>query len=166
MPELTTILFYIFALITVGFAIIVVSTKNVMYSAISLFMSLFGIAALFLLLRADFLALTQIMVYIGGILVLLIFGIMLTTKITDAEIRTSNLSYIPAAFFTTGIFVILIFVLYFTKWKQKTPIQNEETISQIGKAFLSTHVLPFEIASIVLLVALIGAIMFSRKNKS
>ncbi len=164
MPELTTILFYIFAFITVGFAIIVVSTKNVMYSAVSLFMSLFGIAALFLLLRADFLALTQVMVYIGGILVLLIFGIMLTTKITDAEIKTNNLSYIPAAFFTTGIFVILIFVLYTTKWNQKTPIQNEETISQIGKALLSSYVLPFEIASIVLLVALVGAIMFSRKK--
>ena len=103
------------------------------------------------------------MVYIGGILVLLIFGIMLTNGITDAEISSSNAGSVPAAAFSAGIFAIILFVLFTTKWNLKTPVQNEETISKIGNLLLSTYLMPFEIASIVLLIALIGAAMYSRK---
>jgi len=164
MPDINTILFYLFAFLIVSFSFIVVFAKNVIYSAVALFVSLFGTAALYILLRADFLALTQIMVYIGGILVLLIFGIMMTTRITDAEIKVNNLSTIPAVFISVGIFVILIFVLLTTNWKVRTPVQNEETINQIGYMLLSDYLLPFEIASIVLLIALMGAAMFARKK--
>jgi NADH-quinone oxidoreductase subunit J len=160
-----TILFYIFAVLTIASAVIVVSTKNIIYSAVSLFITLFMVAAFYILLNADFIAITQIMVYIGGILILLIFGIMLTTKITDVDIKTNNLSAIPAMIFAVGITTIIIFVILTTKWNTKTPVESKETITQIGKLLLTNYLLPFEIASIVLLVALIGSAMYSRKTK-
>ena len=89
---------------------------------------------------------------------------MLTSRITNAEIRTSNLGPIPAFLSTIAVLAILIYVIITTKWSIKTPIENEETIRQIGTLMLSTYLLPFEIASIVLLIALIGAAMYSRKK--
>ena len=164
MPDINTILFYIFAFLIVSFSFIVVFAKNVIYSAVSLFVSLFCTAALYLLLRADFLALTQVMVYIGGILILLIFGIMMTTRITDAEIKTTNLSSVPAMFVSAGVFVILIIVLLSTKWNINPPVENDMTVNQIGNLLLSTYLLPFEIASVLLLIALMGAAMYARKK--
>ncbi len=164
MPDLITILFYVFSFLIVSFAFIVVFAKNVIYSAVALFISLFFTAALYLLLKADFIALTQLLIYIGGILVLLIFGIMLTTRITDAEIRTKNLSAIPAAIVASGIFVILMIIILTTKWRVYQEIPSEETVSHIGKLLLSAYLLPFEIASVVLLIALIGAAMYARKK--
>jgi NADH-quinone oxidoreductase subunit J len=164
MPETTTILFYVFALLTVGFAFIVVFTENVIYSAVSLFASLLGIAGLYVLLHADFLAITQVMIYIGGILILLIFGIMLTSRITNAEIRTTNLGSIPALILSAGVLAILLLVIMKTKWVVKPSEMKEETVRQIGTIMLSEYLLPFEIASIVLLIALIGAAMYARKQ--
>lgn len=160
-----TILFYIFALLTITSAVFLVSTRNIMYSAMALFITLLSIAALYLLLRADFIAITQIMVYVGGILILLLFGIMLTHRITSVDIKTNNLNVIPAVIFTVGITAIIIVIMLTTKWRITIPIQNETTIGEIGRQLLSSYLLPFEIASIVLLVALIGSAMYARKNK-
>jgi NADH-quinone oxidoreductase subunit J len=160
----STVLFYIFAILTIGSAVYLVTTKNIMYSAVALFVTLFSIAVLYVLLRADFIAVTQIMVYVGGILILLLFGIMLTHKVTEVDISTKTLNLIPSVIFAVGITVILIFIMLTTKWNIKTPVNNEATISQIGKLMLTTYLLPFEIASIVLLIALIGSAMYARKK--
>jgi len=158
-----TILFYIFALLTIASAVFLVTTKNIMYSAVSLFVTLFSIACLFILLRADFIAVTQIMVYVGGILILLLFGIMLTHKITDVDIKTNNLNIIPSVIFTVGITAIIIIIMLTTKWRLMVPVKSESTINEIGKLMLTRYLLPFEIASIVLLISLIGAAMYARK---
>jgi len=160
-----TVLFYVFALLTIASAVYVVTTKNIIHSAIALFLTLFSIAALYVLLRADFIAVTQIMVYIGGILILLIFGIMLTHKITDVDLTTKNLNAITSVIFAVGITVILIIIMLTTKWNVRVPMNNESTVNQIGKLMLTSYLLPFEIASIVLLVALVGAAMYARKIK-
>jgi NADH-quinone oxidoreductase subunit J len=160
-----TILFYIFALLTIASAVYLVTTKNIMYSAIGLFVTLFCIAVLYLLLRADFIAVTQIMVYVGGILILLLFGIMLTHKITSVDLKTNNLNVIPSVIFAVGITVIVIVIMLTTKWRVTVPMHNESTINDIGKLLLSNYLLPFEIASIILLIALIGAAMYARKSK-
>ena len=81
----------------------VVSRKNVIHSAFALFFTLLGVSGFYVLLHADFIAITQIMVYVGGILILLIFGVMLTTKITDIDLRTKNMNNIPGLIFTVGI---------------------------------------------------------------
>ncbi|MCX6166282.1 MAG: NADH-quinone oxidoreductase subunit J [Ignavibacteriae bacterium] len=158
-----TILFYIFALLTIASAVFLVTTKNIMYSAVALFVTLFNIACLYILLRADFIAVTQIMVYVGGILILLLFGIMLTHKITDVDIKTNNLNIIPSVIFTVGITAIIIIIMLTTKWRITVPVKNESTINEIGKLMLTSYLLPFEIASIVLLIALIGSAMYARK---
>jgi len=165
--SLYSLIFYFFAIIIVASAVYVVTTKNIIHSAVSLFITLFGIAAIYVLLYADFIAITQIMVYIGGILVLLIFGIMLTNKVTDVDLKTKNLSVFPSAIFVTGLTALLIFILLTTKWKIATePLQTDVTIAKIGVLLLTDYLLPFEIASIVLLIALIGAAMYSRKEKT
>ncbi len=161
----TTILFYVLALIIVVSAVMVVFNKNVVHSAFSLFFTLFAISGIYVLLKADFIALTQIMVYVGGILILLIFGVMMTTKVTNVELKTKNLNTIPSLVFSIGIVTILIFIIFSTKWNIRTGPESEETVTQIGTMLLSKYLLPFEIASIVLLVALIGSAMFARRIK-
>ncbi len=161
----TTILFYVLALIIVVSAAMVVFNKNVVHSAFSLFFTLFAISGIYVLLKADFIALTQIMVYVGGILILLIFGVMMTTKVTNVELKTKNLNTIPSLVFSIGIVTILIFVIFSTKWNIRLGLDSEETVTQIGIMLLSKYLLPFEIASIVLLVALIGSAMFARRIK-
>lgn len=160
-----TILFYVFAALAVVSAFFVVFSRNVIHSAFSLFVTLFSVAGLFVLLRADFIAVTQIMVYVGGILVLLIFGVMLTTKITDIDLKTKNMNSFMSVVFVSGIIGILLFIIFTTKWNIKNPLANDETVSQIGVLLLTDYLLPFEIASIVLLVALIGSAMYARKIK-
>ena len=158
-------IFYAFAIITVVSAFIVVLSKNIIYSAVSLFITLFGVAGFFVLLHADFIAVTQIMIYIGGILVLLIFGVMLTTKITDVKLKTKNINALTSAIFVIGITAVLIFIMLTTNWKVAEVVKYDETIDKIGVLLLTDYLLPFEIASLILLIALIGAAMYARKNK-
>jgi NADH-quinone oxidoreductase subunit J len=107
------------------------------------------------------------MVYIGGILVLLIFGIMLTSKITNLDLKTKNLSDLPAILFVAGLTGVLVFIMLTTNWKTvPEPSKNDITINAIGKLLLTDYLLPFEVASIILLIALIGAAMYSRKEKT
>jgi NADH-quinone oxidoreductase subunit J len=158
-------IFYAFAIITVVSAFIVVLSKNIIHSAVALFVTLFSVAALFALLYADFIAVTQIMIYIGGILILLMFGVMLTTKITDVNIKTKNINTLSAAIFVIGITAVLIYIMLTTNWRVVEIIEYEVTINRIGVLLLTDYLLPFEIASVVLLVALIGAAMYARKSK-
>lgn len=160
-----TILFYVFAFLAIVSAVYVVTAKNIVHSAYSLFVTLFSIAGFYILLKADFIAVTQVMVYIGGILILMLFGIMLTQKVTDVEIKIKILNVIPSVIFTVGITALLLFVMLTTKWRVFTPLYAESTVDQIGIKMLSSYLLPFEVASVVLLVALIGAAMYARKTK-
>ncbi|MCK7520830.1 MAG: NADH-quinone oxidoreductase subunit J [Ignavibacteriales bacterium] len=89
------IVFYLFALITILSAYLVVTVRNIVYSAFSLLFTLFGIAGLYALLGADFIAIVQLMVYVGGILILMIFGVMLTNKITNVQIKTGVFQILP-----------------------------------------------------------------------
>ena len=91
-----TILFYVFAVLTVVSAFAVVFARSLIYSAFSLLFTFMGVAGLYVLLSADFIAVAQIMVYIGGILILLVFGVMLTRHVTDVEIRSSTIRTLPA----------------------------------------------------------------------
>ena len=161
----STVLFYVFAFLAIVSAVFVVSAKNIVHSAYSLFVTLFSIGVFYVLLKADFIAVTQLMVYIGGILILMLFGIMLTQKVTDIEIKIKILNIIPSVIFTVGITAILLFIMLTTKWNIRTPQVNETTVNLIGKQMLSGYLLPFEVASVVLLVALIGAAMYARKSK-
>jgi len=164
--ELFDIAFFIFAFITIASAFIVVFSRNIIYSAFSLLFTFFGVAGLYVLLYADFLAVTQILIYVGGILVLLLFGVMLTNKVVNVEIKTGTLHTIPALVLVAVVAGSLSGLFYST-WKDvATPTTSIQTTSKsIGELLMTSYLLPFEIASVILLVALIGAAMISRKNR-
>ncbi|GJQ19685.1 MAG: NADH-quinone oxidoreductase subunit J [Bacteroidia bacterium] len=164
--ELTTIVFYVFAAITLIAGAIVVFSRSIVYSAFALLFAFFGVAGLYVLLMADFLAVTQLMIYVGAILVLLIFGVMLTTRVIDVQMRTGTIHVLPALLIVAALAGVLVHVLVSTDWKVLPELFTpEETAPQIGTALLTTYVLPFEVASVILLVALIGAAMIARRER-
>ena len=159
------LIFWFIALMTVISASIVVLSNNLIYSAVSLLFTLLGIAGLYVFLWADFIAITQILIYVGGILVLIIFGIMLTHRITDVTLSQSSNQQILGGGIILIIFLGLSFMMLNTPWFQDTAVEPQETINQIGYLLMIDYLLPFEVASILLLVALIGAALLSRSSK-
>ncbi|MBM4162263.1 MAG: NADH-quinone oxidoreductase subunit J [Ignavibacteria bacterium] len=164
--DLYIIVFYLFALITLASAAIVVISKNIVYSAFALLFTFFGVAGLYVLLMADFIAVTQLLIYVGGILVLLLFGVMLTTKVIRVDMRTATVRTFPAVVIVAALAGTLIGIFWSTDWPQSPASDGfERTIPQIGEMLLTSYLLPFEIASVVLLVALIGAAMIARRER-
>ena len=157
--------FFVFAFITLASAFIVVFSKNVVYSAFSLLFTFFGVAGLYALLQADFLAVTQILIYVGGILVLLLFGVMLTSRVVNVELKTGTLQTVPALLLVAVVAGTLS-GLFYSSWRQTSaaPVELATTTPTLGQMLMTTYLLPFEIASVILLVALIGAAMFARKK--
>ncbi len=159
------IIFYLFAAITIVSAAIVVNSKNIVHSAFSLVLTFFGVSGLYALLGADFLSIVQIMVYVGGILILLLFGVMLTNKITNVEIKTGILNVGPAVF-GLGIFgAVLIFIMTSTNWHSEKLNIPQTTTKMLGNLLLTDYVLVFELLAILLLIALIGAASIARRDK-
>ncbi len=161
------LIFYFFAVITLASGAIVVFSKNIIYSAFSLLFTFFGVAGIYVLLNADFLAVTQLLIYVGGILVLLLFGVMLTNKVIDVELKTGTLQTVPASMIVAATAGVLCGVFYITDWRIiPSTIAMDATTAELGNMFMTTWLLPFEIASVVLLVALVGAAMIARKDKA
>jgi NADH-quinone oxidoreductase subunit J len=159
------IIFYIFAAITILSALFVVTTRNIVHSAFYLLFTFFGVAGIYVLLGADFIAIAQIMVYVGGILILILFGVMLTNKITGVEIRTGTVQMLPAAI-GVGLFMgAVVSVMIWTNWKSEPGIMPLSTTKDLGHLLINDYVLIFELLGILLLVALIGAASIARRDK-
>lgn len=163
------IAFFGFALIVIVSAGGVAFSRKMMYSAFSLLFTFFGVAGLYVLMNADFIAVTQIMVYIGGILILIIFGIMLTSRFTDLQIKsgTTGIVQIVLASIATLIgafFLITEFIA--TDWFVGTPATTAITssVEPIGQLLLTKYFLAFQIAAILLLIAFIGAAKIARRK--
>ena len=157
------IIFYLFAFVTLVSAYLVVTVRNIVYSAFSLLFTLFGIAGLYALLAADFIAIVQLIVYVGGILILIIFGVMLTNKITNVQIKTGVFQILPATI-GVGIFGgFLLAVLLNTKWVNQNINDAPPTTFQLGTLLMNEWVIVFELLGIVLLIALLGAASIARK---
>lgn len=156
-------IFTIFVLITIIGALGAVWLKNVFYNALSLIVSLFGVAGLFIYLNSEFLAVMEIIIYIGGISIAIIFAIMLSRpmfqKYEKREPAKLGRSILVAALFGSGVWL----TLNKTNWPL-VRVDGDYSISAIGKSLLSTNVLPFEIVSVILLVAIIGALVVSNKQ--
>jgi len=163
--SISTAVFYLLALVTVGSALGVALSRSIVYSAFALMGTLLGVAATFVLLGADFLGVVQLLVYVGGILVLTLFAVMLTHRISDVNVSNRAVGRIPAAALVGAAFGWMVAVARRATWVVKEPAAAAPTTyGGIGNAFLTHYVLPFEIASIVLLAALVGAIVVSRKE--
>jgi len=156
--------FWVFAIVTVGSAAVVVLARTLIYSAFSLLFTFFGVAGLYVLLGADFLAATQLLIYVGGILVLLLFGVMLTHKIYDLDLKAETTQRAPGLIVAVGLFVILAATAVRTQWVG-APRPPAPTTAEIGRLFLGEYLLPFEAASVLLLVALMGAAMIVRRRR-
>jgi NADH-quinone oxidoreductase subunit J len=161
---LAQIVFYFFAALTVGSAAVVVFAKSIIRSVFALLFTFFGVAALYAFLGADFLAATQMVIYVGGILVLLLFGVMLTHKLYDLNLKSERYQVLPAIVVVLGIFLLLAGYMLRTHWHAGGQSPDAPTTAAIGELFMKDYILPFEAASILLLVALIGAAMIVRRR--
>ncbi len=158
------IVFWFFVVMTIIAALMVVLSKNLIYAAVSLLVTLLGVAAMYIFLWADFMAGTQVMIYIGGILILLLFGIMLTHKITSVRISHTNVQRGIGALIVAAIFAGLVWMINTTPWLMIAAQEPQQTVSYIGTLLMTDFLLPFEVASVLLLGALIGAAVLARKE--
>lgn len=166
MELLQQIVFYAFVALTVVSAAVVVFHKKIIYSAFALLGAFFGVAALYLFLSADFLAASQVLIYVGGILTLIIFGVFLTAKITTLEIPDEThqryLALVPVGL----IGAALLYMIATVSWPSvNIPVEPPPTTQPLGKLLLTDYLVPFEVASILLLAALIGAMRLARFYK-
>ncbi len=161
---ITQIIFWGFVVLTVGSAIVVVFNNKILYSAFALLFTLFGVAGLYVFLAADFLAASQLLVYVGGILTLIIFGVFMTAKITKLTIPEQTQQRYLALIPMIGMLGILIYVLFTADWNVLNQAA-EPTTKELGKLLLTTYLVPFEVASVLLLAALIGAMRLARPRE-
>ena len=143
-------------------AAFVVINNQLIYSAVALLFTLFGVAGLYVFLWADFIAGIQILVYVGGILVLVIFGIMLTNKIRSVRISHKSVQQGVGGVVTLWLFIFLVFAMAKAPWALSDALEPIGTVRGIGILLLTDFLLPFEIISLLLLGALIGAAVLSR----
>lgn len=162
--EIATVIFYLVAAITIVSAAMVAFSRNIVYSAFSLLGTFAGVAGIYVFLGADFVAAVQVLIYVGGILVLILFAVMLTHRITDVQITNRAAGRVPALV-VIGIFLLLLLqTVQETPWVKAKEVVYAATTARIGDLFLEDYLLPFELASLVLLAALIGAVVLSRKE--
>jgi NADH-quinone oxidoreductase subunit J len=155
-------IFYLLAIIIAVSGLLVVTLKNLFHCALFLVLTFFAVAGIYVLLGAGFLAGIQVLIYIGAITILMIFAIMLTYQLTNKAIKQTNEQKIPAAIIVLIFFALSVITMIRTAWPIVHSSLPENNIFELGRQLLSTYVVPFEVVSIVLLVALIGAIVISR----
>jgi NADH-quinone oxidoreductase subunit J len=156
----TVVAFYILSTLTVASAVGIVVVRNLIHAVIFLVLSFMGVAGLYITLSADFVAVTQILIYAGAVSVLILFAIVLTPR--GERGNTESFLRLPALLLALLVAFTLGYVAIDTEWAISDREGFEETASVIGEALLDKYVLPFEIASVLLLVAMVGAIVLVR----
>ncbi len=155
--------FFVLAGIALVGAVLVASLRNIMHAALALMLTFLGVAGIYLLLEAEFVAVVQVLVYIGAIAVLILFAIMLTRGLMTRTLAPGNSQWVGALLIALFLFAVLFFVAIGTRWPLGQTINTSNLIPQIGQELVTTYVLPFEVASLLLLSALIGAIVIARE---
>jgi NADH-quinone oxidoreductase subunit J len=158
-------LYYFFAVVAVGSSGLVAFSRNLAHAIFMLLFALGSVAAFYALLGADFLFAAQVLIYVGGVLVILIFAMMISEEFpVGADDRATDKSV--AGFITSFlVLTVCLMVAWGTQWPEVGAISVEPTTTELGKALLSEYLLPFEIAGLLLLVALIGATMMTRLDQ-
>lgn len=170
-------LFLSSALATLTGSVLVVFAKDIMHSCIYLFLALLGVAGLYLTLNADFVAATQLVVYVGGVVILMLFATMLTGGSSNQAHNKFGFKKIPimgsketyiVGLISAFLFLVIISKLLLNLKGTITPLAGEmpfETVRLIGHKLVTDHVLPFEVSSVLLLGALVGAAMIARPRR-
>jgi len=160
-----TLAFWIAAITSIAAAyMMVASIKNLIRSALALTTVLGGVAIMYAILGADYLAISQLVVYVGAIMVLIIFAIFMTPGQIDVPGLVGTAQNAGAVIVSLGIGAISVFVVITTLWKVRDAVLDIPTAESLGGLMLTRYVLPFEIASLLLTVALIGAIVIARED--
>ena len=160
----SVLVFAAISLVTLGGAIAVVTNKNVLHSAYFLVLAFVGVASVYVLLEAPFIAVIQVLIYIGAIAILIIFAIMLTRRLMSKDLEERNQQWIWAALGALLLFGVLGWLVYNANWPVIEAAVPKEPITLMGEELLSTYVVPFEIASVLLLAALVGSILIGREK--
>jgi NADH-quinone oxidoreductase subunit J len=166
------VIFLVLSAFTLAAGLMVVTVKNIIHSALWLIASFFSVAALYLLMEAEFIAIVQVLIYVGAISILVLFAIMLTRHVTGEGVRQLYQRWWIALIVAAALFGVLIVPTVFNyKWNIVSPPAAGQPAAisssvQIGTAFMREYLLPFEIASVLLLVALIGAIVIAYEERS
>ncbi|MCA9417710.1 MAG: NADH-quinone oxidoreductase subunit J [Candidatus Omnitrophica bacterium] len=155
-------IFFVFAFVCVGSALFVAFTPNVVHAALGLASTFATLAGFYILLGADFLAITQIAIYVGGILVLMLFGIMYTHNIARVSGEQVMMQVGPALLVVVLTLFTLVATILSTAWPAKEVGPPQPTADRIGVLLLTDYLLPFEVAGILLLVALVGAVVIAQ----
>ena len=146
-------------------AVAVVTLRNLFHSALCLAAVLIGTALLYAALRADFLAVSQVLLYVGAVMTLIIFAIMLTEHLGAKSIRQTNRQSPVALAGLLGLVLLLGRVILKTPWPiSQTALEAKVTVMELGKALMGPYVFPFEVISIILIAALIGAVVIAKKD--
>ncbi len=161
---LSELVFIALVFIILTGAILAVTLKNVFYNALSLILCLFGVAGIFIYLQSEFLAIMEVIVYIGAISIAIIFAIMLSRPMTNNHSPRSIGKQLRAGALSLLLFAVLAKVIHYTVWPQETS-EGDFSIRAIGKTLLTTQALPFEIISVILLIAIIGALVLSSSGE-
>lgn len=160
------VVFGILAVIILGSALAMVLSKNLVHSALYMIVTFLGVAGIYLMLSADFLAAMQILIYVGAISVLLVFGVMLTRRGDIAASNLFNRYKVAAGLVSLGLFLILGRLILTSSWQLSSMSFPETTVGPIADLMMSVYVVPFEVAAILLLVAMVGAIIVAKGVKN
>ena len=169
MPDLNTILLIGFIILAAGSALFIMFTRNILYAALALMITFLSMAVIFIFLGAEFVAITQILVYVGGILILLVFGIMLTNKTGSTKVISLTYNKILGFLAASALFVILFKGITLANFASldwnKDSEAIEPSIKALGKTLMTDYVLAFEVIGLLLLLALIGAVRIAGKAR-
>lgn len=159
--------FYIFAILAVSSAVGVVASKNIVRTAVCLLGTLGGVACLYFLLDANLLAAIQLIVYAGGTLILIVFGVMLTSQSPWVVFSPTRKQVVAASLVSILLAAGLMMLLVSNDWPRgpTAPLSTSPRVADVGNALLTTYLAPFEVASVLLLVVMIGAAYLARSEK-
>lgn len=162
MPSVDALVFFVLAGLALGSAGVVAFSKNIIHSALALLGTFMGVAGMYVTLSADFLGATQILVYVGGTLTLILFAVMLTARIEQMKVSNPHQALFVGIGLVTVALLLLGKVAATTNWQINERPTNPST-AKLGHAFLGEFLLPFEIGSVVLLAAMIGSVVLARR---
>ncbi len=161
--------FYIFALVAVVSAILVISVRNAIHSAFFLIICLLQVAAIFILLRSPFLAAVQVFIYVGAVMVLFLFAVLVLDIGKEAFKEHMHSQSVSALVMVAALFVIMGFLMFSGKLTVPPGIYNEAALAKntevIGRSIYTKFVFPFEVVSLLLLIALIGAVVLVMRER-
>ena len=160
------VVFIILSAVALIGALGVVTTRKVFYAALFLILSFIGVAGLYILLEAELLAIVQILVYVGAIAILIVFAIMLSQRLMSPDYKARNEQWLIALVAGVALFAVLVFILLQVSWPTVEASVPEDAIAALGLALVSPDqfVLVFEVASVLLLVALVGSVIIARER--